>query len=241
MVSQHTVHSFDDELRRLASDIARMGGLTEMLFSDAVSSLLTRDVDGAEEIIAHDKEIDELEHQIEESSIQIIARRAPMAVDLREIMAAVRIAADLERIGDLAKNIAKRTTALGSEWPPDQITSQIRSMANLAMKLISDALDAYAGRDSDMALAVRKADSEIDVLYTAVFKGLLQHISGGSVDVASTAHLLFCAKNIERAGDHATNIAENVFFIVTGALPAGERKKLDMSSILDISGSLGRP
>ena len=239
MVTEHTVRSFDDELKGLAANLTELGTLAEGLFADAVSALLHGDAELAMRVISQDKKIDALDAQVEEEAIQIIARRQPMAIDLREIVGAIRIAGDLERIGDLAKNIAKRATALGSERPPHDLSISIETMSELARGQLRQVLSAYAERDSQRALDIREKDVELDELHTAFFRKSIDHIANNYSDATSLAHLLFCAKNIERVGDHVTNISENVYFIATGITPEEERRKHDTSSTLNPSLSGG--
>jgi phosphate transport system protein len=230
--AKHTVSSFDADLNLLKDHLLQMGELVDRAFVDAVHALLTRDDVAAAKVIEEDGQVDVLEARVEHEAIQIIARRQPLAVDLRDIMAAARIGSELERIGDLAKNIAKRAGALGSEPTPQDLAARIRQMSTLAQDQLRQVLAAYADRDAARAMAIRDADGEIDLLNTAFFKESIDYIARTYQDIAGTAHLLFCAKNIERIGDHVTNISENVYFIVTGTTPAEERTKLDTSSTL---------
>jgi phosphate transport system protein len=230
----HIVHSYDQELQALGNRIAQMGGLAERALSDSVVALVRRDVDLAGRVITNDARIDALESQIEEAAIHIIARRQPMAIDLREIMSAIRIAADLERVGDMAKNIAKRATAIGSERQPQKVSVGVEHMTELALEQLKDVLDAYVARDAEKALSVRMRDGAIDALYTSLFRELLTYMMEDPRNITMCTHLLFCAKNIERVGDHATNIAENVYFLVKGEPPEGERPKNDDSSFTTV-------
>jgi len=234
-MSEHIVHAFDEELQGLGNKIAQMGGLAERALSDAVAALVRRDTELAGRVIANDGRIDALEKQAEEAALMMIARRQPLAVDLREIMAAIRIASDLERIGDLAKNIAKRATAIGSERQPQKVAVGVEHMTELALEQLKDVLDAYVARDLDKALSVRARDSAIDALYTSLFRELLTYMMEDPRNITMCTHLLFCAKNIERVGDHATNIAENVYFLVSGEVLENERPKSDHSSFTTIS------
>ena len=230
--TKHTVSSFDADLNLLRDHLLQMGELVDRAFVDAVRALLTRDAATAAKVIEEDGQVDVLEARVEHEVIQIIARRQPLAVDLRDIMAAARIGSELERIGDLAKNIAKRAGALGSEPTPQDLAARIQQMSTLAQDQLRQVLAAYADRDAARAMAIRDADGEIDLLNTAFFKESIDYIASTYQDIAGTAHLLFCAKNIERIGDHVTNISENVYFIATGTIPAEGRKKLDTSSTL---------
>lgn len=230
---KHTVSSFDTDLESLRGHLLQMGEMVDAAFSDAIRALLTRDVASAAKVIEQDGQVDALQARVEHEVIQIIARRQPLAVDLRDIMAAARIGSELERIGDLAKNIAKRAGALGSEPTPSDLAARIEQMSTLAQGQLRQVLAAYSDRDAAQAMAIRDADGEIDLLNTAFFKESIDYIARTYRDIAGTAHLLFCAKNIERIGDHVTNISENVYFIVTGTIPAQERKKLDTSSTIN--------
>jgi len=230
--AKHTVSSFDADLNLLKDHLLQMGELVDRAFVDAVHALLTRQIDRQGLPPRNDLYRLVLEARVEHEAIQIIARRQPLAVDLRDIMAAARIGSELERIGDLAKNIAKRAGALGSEPTPQDLAARIRQMSTLAQDQLRQVLAAYADRDAARAMAIRDADGEIDLLNTAFFKESIDYIARTYQDIAGTAHLLFCAKNIERIGDHVTNISENVYFIVTGTTPAEERTKLDTSSTL---------
>jgi phosphate transport system protein len=233
---RHTVTGFDTDLAVLKDHITTMGRLVDRAFGDAVEALRTGNTDTAARIIGQDEEVDELESETEEEAVQIIARRQPLAIDLREIMAAVRIANELERIGDLSKNIAKRARAVGGEALPEDLANRITEMGGLAQTQLRAVLEAYANKNAGEAIAIREKDGEIDLLNTAFFKDSIDYIAGTYKDVVGITHLLFCAKNIERVGDHVTNISENVYFIATGAAPAQERKKLDTSSSVDVIG-----
>lgn len=235
-MSKHTVSSFDTDLQSLADHLLQMGQLVESALGCATKALLAGDTAIAGEVIAQDEGVDALETQVEEEVVQIISRRQPLAVDLRDIMAAMRIASELERIGDLAKNIAKRAKALGNERPPQELARRIEQMSELAQKQLRQVLSAYADRDATQAIAIRDRDQEIDLLNTAFFKESIDYIARTYKDIGGITHLLFCAKNVERIGDHVTNISENVYFIVTGASPAQERKKLDDSSTINPTG-----
>lgn len=224
---KHIVSAFEQEIEVLKAHVIEMGGLAERLVTNAVSALDTRDADLAARTIAADQRIDDMEIWIEEQAVLMLARRQPMAADLREVMAAMRIAANLERIGDLAKNIAKRTAAIGAERQPRQMSRGVSHMADLALLQLRDVLNACASRDSAMAVAVRNRDGEIDALYNSIFRELLTYMMEDPRAITMAAHLLFCTKNLERIGDHATNIAETVYYLVTGDRLAGERQKDD--------------
>lgn len=227
---EHTVRAYEQELRGLGERIAEMGGLAERLTSEAMSALKTGDVDAARRVIEEDRKLDVLQRQIEEAAILTIAKRQPMAMDLREIVAALRISGDLERVGDLAKNIAKRVVALEGETVERALLVTLDQMAGLALEQLKVVLDAYAGRDDAAASRVRLRDAEIDILFTGAFRDLLTYMMEDPRMISPCTHLLFCAKNIERIGDHATNVAETVHYVVTGEAFEDERPKSDTSA-----------
>ena len=227
MTTEHIVTSYEDELAGLDKKIAQMGGLTETLVAQAVDALRERDTELANNTIKEDVKVDELQLEIEEQAITMIARRQPMALDLRQIMAAVKITADLERIGDLAKNISKRTLSVHGEKQPSQLRHGMRSMQELALSQLKDVLDAYAERNTEKALSVWARDEEIDAIYNSLFRELLTYMMEDPRNISLCTHLLFCAKNIERIGDHTTNIAETVHYLVLGEPISTERPKGD--------------
>ena len=206
-----------------------MGGLAEEQLARAVDALVKHDLETADDIIQTDDKIDALELEIEESAILIIAKRQPMALDLREIMVSIRIASDLERIGDLAKNIAKRTHAIPEDYPP-RIMNGLARMGRLALGQLKDVLDAFAQKNEAKALDVWRSDEEIDALYNSIFRELLTYMMEDPRTIGLCTHLLFGAKNIERIGDHATNIAENIYYLVHGKALKDERPKKDKTS-----------
>jgi len=230
MMVEHTIKAFDVDLQALASMVAEMGGLAEKQIADAVDALARRDGALAQRVIAIDPTVDNLQREIEEKAILTIARRQPMAVDLREIVGALRVASDIERIGDLAKNIAKRVVALGNEFYPQQVIRGVEHMADLVLGQLKEVLDAYARHDLDKAMAVWRGDEEIDAVNNSLFRELLTYMMEDPRNITFCTHLLFCAKNIERMGDHATNIAETVHYIVEGRALADERPKGDNTS-----------
>lgn len=227
MTTEHIVRSYEDELANLDRQIALMGGLTEKLVGQAADALRYKDVDLAKSTISSDTKIDELEIEIEEQAVTMIARRQPMALDLRQIIAAVKITSDLERIGDLGKNIAKRTLSIHSEKQPSQLMHGMKSMQELALTQLKNVLDAYAERDTQKALQVWRADEEIDAIYNSLFRELLTYMMEDPRNISLCTHLLFCAKNLERIGDHTTNIAETVHYFVLGTTITEERPKGD--------------
>ena len=226
----HIVRSYDAEFTDLDRLTAEMGGLVEKLLADAFSALEKRDPKLAERAVANDRAIDDLEHRLQERVIAMIARRQPMANDLRHVMTVLRVAADLERAGDLAKNIAKRAMAVASETHPKPLMSGLRHMTELAQRQLKDVLDAYAARDDAKALAVWRGDAGLDALYNSVFRELLTYMMEDPRNIGLCTHLLFAAKNIERIGDHTTNIAENIHYLVTGKVLADDRPKGDDTS-----------
>ena len=230
MMNEHTTKAFDVDLQELTRKVAEMGGLAEKEISDAVQALTRRDGDLAKRVVAADPTIDALQREIEEKGILTIARRQPMAVDLREVVCALRVANDLERIGDLAKNIAKRVVALGGEFHPQKLIRGVEHMAALVLGQLKQVLDAYAGRDLASALAVWKGDEEIDAMCTSLFRELLTYMMEDPRNITFCIHLMFCAKNIERIGDHATNIAETVFYMIEGQQILDKRPKGDMTN-----------
>jgi|SRR4051794_14446785 phosphate transport system protein len=226
----HIVSAFDSDLGRLRQGIAEMGGIAEKMLGDATSALVRDDARLAQSVIAADPRLDELQRQIEERGILTIARRQPLAVDLREVIAALRIASDLERAGDLAKNIAKRVIAMAGQAHPRRVVTGIARMSDLALAQLHDVLDAYAGNDIAAAFAVWRRDGAIDALNNSLFRELLTYMMEDPRSISFCTHLLFCAKNIERIGDHTTNIAETIHYLVAGEPLAGERPKDDRSS-----------
>ena len=225
MLDQHTAKAFDVDLQDLARMVAEMGGIAEKQIADSVEALARRDANLAQRVIAIDPTVDSLQREIEEKAILTIARRQPMAVDLREIVGALRVSNDLERIGDLAKNIAKRVVALGSEFQAQKVIRGVEHMSDLVLAQLKDVLDAYARHDLDKAMAVWRGDEEIDAVNNSLFRELLTYMMEDPRNITFCTHLLFCAKNIERMGDHATNIAETVHYIVEGRPLADERPK----------------
>ena len=225
MTDYHTTKAFDSDLQDLSRMVAEMGGLAEKLVADSVDALAKRDSALAQRITAADVNIDTLQREIEEKAVNTIARRQPMAVDLREIIGALRLANDLERIGDLAKNIAKRVIALNGEFPPPKLIRGVEHMTDLVLGQLKAVLDAYARRDITKAMAVWRGDEEIDAMCTSVFRELLTYMLEDPRNITFCIHLMFCAKNVERMGDHATNIAETVHYVIEGrpiAEPAAE-------------------
>ncbi len=229
-MSQHTVASFDADLKALAGMIGEMGSRAGHALADATKALLERNVQLAQQVIAADRQIDDLQHQIEEKAVTTIAKRQPMAIDLREIISTMRIANDLERVGDLAKNVAKRVIAIGEQPSPVNVASGLGTLSARVGEQLSEVLRAYRNRDDETALNVWKADGAIDVLFTSLFRELLTYMMEDPRNITPCTHLLFCAKNIERIGDHATNIAETIHYMVEGRMITEERPKAEMTA-----------
>jgi len=230
-MSDHITKAFDSDLQQLTRMVAEMGGLAEKQVADGVSALVKRDTALAQRITEADASIDALQHAIEEKAVLTIARRQPMAVDLREVVGALRVANDLERIGDLAKNIAKRVIALNTEFPPQKLIRGVEHMTDLLLEQLKTVLDAYVRRDLGKALSVWRGDEEIDAVCTSVFRELITYMMEDPRNITFCIHLMFCAKNIERMGDHATNIAETVHYIIEGRPITDKRPKGDTTTI----------
>ncbi|MER2604408.1 MAG: phosphate signaling complex protein PhoU [Siculibacillus sp.] len=224
-MSPHIVARYDQELKELTGRIAEMGGLAEGQIAEAISALVRGDTKLAHKVIQTDARIDALQREVEEQAIQVIARRQPMAVDLRHVFAALRIAGDLERIGDLAKSIAKRAVVMGGAVQVKRLAIGVEHLAETALDQLKSVLDAYTAGDADRARDVRERDDQIDALYTSLFRELLTYMMEDPRNITFCTHLLFCAKNVERIGDHATNIAEAIWFEVTGEQVTEERPK----------------
>ena len=228
-MSDHTVRAFDRELELLGRKIAEMGGIGEKMLADGIDALIRLDADLARSTISMDKRLDALQREVEESAVLIIARRQPVGLDLREIVAAMRLSGDLERVGDLAKNIAKRAVTLSGEQRLPRAMIGLRHMGELAAMQLKDVLDAYSQRDVERADAVWLRDAEIDALEDSVFRDLLTFMMEDPRNITVCTQLLFCSKNVERVGDHATNIAETVHYILTGEMLPMDRPKGDMA------------
>lgn len=228
-MADHIVSAFDEDLEVLNRKIAQMGGLAEEQLAASVDALVRNDLELAKKVIDDDVKIDDLEREIEEKAILTIAKRQPVALDLRQVMTAIRIASDLERIGDLAKNISKRSSSM-SDDRPKKIISGLKSMGKLALNQLKNVLDAYVQRDSEKARQVWEDDEELDAMYNSVFRELLTYMMEDPRNIGICTHLLFGAKNIERIGDHATNIAENVHYLVHGVPLIEDRPKSDVTS-----------
>ena len=230
MSTAHIYSVFDDELKHLARRIAEMGGMAEQMVSDSIQALVTSDAALAQRVISEDLIMDATEREIGDKAILMIAKRQPVASDLREIMGSIRIAADLERVGDLGKSNAKRVIAVQSAGIPRPLARGLEHLSELALSQLKDVLDVYSTRSPEKAELIRARDEEIDAMYTSLFRELLTYMMEDPRNITPCTHLLFCAKNIERIGDHATNIAETIYYMSTGEQPAGERPKDDSSN-----------
>jgi phosphate transport system protein len=229
-ISDHTTKAFDIDLQEISRLVAEMGGLAEKQVADAIDGLARRDIERAQRTVSGDLAIDALQREIEEKAVLTIARRQPMAVDLREIVGALRVANDLERIGDLAKNIGKRVLALNSEFHPPKLIRGVEHMGALVLAQLKEVLDSYASHDLQKALAVWNGDEAIDAMCTSLFRELLTYMMEDPRNITFCIHLMFCAKNIERMGDHATNIAETVYYMIEGHEIADQRPKGDTTT-----------
>jgi phosphate transport system protein len=234
VMTEHTMKAFDADLQDLSRMIAEMGGLAERLIGDAVDALSRHDSELAQSVIVLDAKIDLLQREVEEKSILTIARRQPMAVDLRDVVAALRVSNDLERIGDLAKNIAKRVMVLDAELPLQKVMRGVEHMTELVLTQIKDVLDSFAQRDVAKALQVWRGDEEVDAVNNSLFRELLTYMMEDPRNISVCIHLLFCAKNIERMGDHATNIAESIYYMVEGRTLPDERPKGDTTATTNV-------
>jgi phosphate transport system protein len=226
-MNEHIVRAYDQELELLDKLIAQMGGHVEQLLARGFDALERRDPQLAAAVVADDRKVDVLEGEIQDLTIAMIPRRQPMAVDLRHIMTVLKIAGELERTGDLAKNIAKRAHAVSGENHPKPLMTGLKHMVELALSQLKDVLDAYAERDADKAVAVWRRDERIDAMYNSLFRELLTYMMEDPRNIGLCTHLLFAAKNIERVGDHTTNIAEDVHYMVRGVALADDRPKGD--------------
>jgi phosphate transport system protein len=224
---EHTVKAYGEELNSLTAEVVRLGGLAEVQVADAVEAFARRDLSVAQVVIERDDKLDTLEAEIERKAIRLIALRQPVAQDLRRTVSAMKFGMQLERCGDLAKNIAKRCMILAEAEPLTPLTRSIERMGNLVAARLKDVLDAYTSGNLDRAVAVWARDDEVDEHYNSLFRELLTYMMSDPRTINSCAHLLFIAKNLERIGDHATNLAEIVYFEITGEDLVSERPKGD--------------
>jgi len=231
-MTEHTVKSFEEELNTLSAECARMGGLTESQVADAITAVVKRNQELASAVVGRDDRLDVAEREIERRAIKLIALRQPLADDLRRTVAAMKIANNLERCGDLAKNIAKRTLVITESDPMTPLTRSIDRMGKLVVQRLTSVLDAYARSDLERALAVWSQDEDVDEHYNSLFRELLTYMMADPRTITACAHLLFVAKNLERIGDHATNIAEIIHYQITGEdMIAPVRPKTDAFSV----------
>ncbi|MGY6628958.1 MAG: phosphate signaling complex protein PhoU [Oceanicaulis sp.] len=220
----HIVKAFSEELEQLSADVAAMGGLAESLVSDALEAAATRDGDLAADVVARDVQVDAMQRDIEKKIIRLLALRHPIAQDLRVCIAALKIVSDLERVGDLAKSIARRVPTL-NDSEPTAFAASVDRMGKLVLSHLHEVLDAYATGETARAVAVWERDDDVDEHYNALFRELVRAMSNNPSMIGPGAHLLFIAKNLERIGDHATNIAEVIHYLVTGRELASERPR----------------
>ena len=233
-MTDHIVKAYDQDISSLKAMLAQMGGLAEEQLDNAITALAKRDVALADQVIMRDEKLDSLEREIEEKAILTIAKRQPMAKDLREIMVAIRVSSDIERIGDLAKNTAKRTHAI-SEALPRRLSTGLARMGGMAQAQLKDVLDAYAKGDDAAAMTVWRSDEDLDALYNSIFRELLTYMMEDPRNISLCTHLLFGAKNLERIGDHTTNIAENIHYLIHGKTISEGRPKKDVTSMMNPS------
>jgi phosphate transport system protein len=229
-MNEHTVKSYEEELKLLDRRITQMGGYAEKLLVQAMDALERRDPKLAETAVSSDAILDQLEREVQEQVILMIARRQPLANDLRHVMTVLKIAGDLERIGDLAKNIAKRALAVATEAYPKPLMTGMRHMTEMVQNQLKDVLDALTTRDAEKAMKVWHSDQQVDAMYNSLFRELLTYMMEDPRNIGLCTHFLFGAKNIERIGDHTTNIAENVYYLVHGVPLADDRPKGDQTS-----------
>ena len=228
-MSDHIVKAYDNDLTALKSMLSEMGGMAEEQLSKSINALVHRDTKLADTVIKADELLDQMEIAVEEKAVLTIAKRQPMAKDLRNVMVAIRIASDIERIGDLAKNVAKRSHAIDSAIPR-RLAAGLERMGQLAQTQLKLVLDAFAANDAERAMDVWRHDEDIDALYNSIFRELLTYMMEDPRMISACTHLLFATKNIERIGDHATNIAENIYYLVNGEMLREQRPKKDKTS-----------
>jgi len=221
-MQEHTVKAFDEDITRLRGLIAEMGGLSEAAIAQSLEALIKGDDELADRVVKGDKKIDALESEIDKLAVRIIALRAPMADDLREVIAALKIAGVVERIGDYSKNIAKASKEIGGNRKQFEPLTLLPAMAEVAAEMVHDVLTAYAARDAELAREVIATDEKVDAFYNSIFRNLVSHMVENSSTISSAAQMLFVARNLERIGDHATNVAEMVHFAATGTYPLDE-------------------
>ena len=230
-MGEHTVTSFDEELSHISRLIRDMGDLSGSMVGAAIRSLVSSDNALAQRVISDDAIMDARQRELDDRAITLIGKRQPMAQDLRAVVGAIRMAGDLERIGDLAKNIAKRVSAVGQNAAPLKLSHGIEGMSEMVLGQVRGVIELYVARDADGLTALRMDDEKIDVKYTAVFRELLTYMMEDPRNITTCTHLLFCAKNLERIGDHVTNIAENAYYVVTGEQLPVSRPKIDETTL----------
>jgi phosphate transport system protein len=234
-MAQHTVRSFDEELGHIDRLIRDMGDLGGAMVKGSIKALLDSDTALAQRVISDDAVMDAKQRELDERAITIIAKRQPMAQDLRAVVGAIRMAADLERVGDLAKNIAKRVGAVGQSVTPRGLSHSIEAMSGLVLAQVNAVVEHYVARDAEALVKLRSDDEKIDIQYTAIFRELLTYMMEDPRNITACTHLLFCAKNLERIGDHVTNIAENAYYVMTGEQLPVQRPKLDETSLIALA------
>jgi len=230
-MGEHTVHSFDEELDNVDRLIRDMSDLAGSMLQAATRSLIDSDNAMAQRVISDDAIMDARQRELDEAAITLIAKRQPMAQDLRAVVGAIRMGADLERIGDLAKNIAKRVGAVGESPTPRSLAHSIETMSDLVLTQVTGVIDNYVKRDADGLAELREDDEKVDIQYTSVFRELLTYMMEDPRNITACTHLLFCAKNLERIGDHVTNIAENAYYVTTGKQLPAQRPKQDETTM----------
>ena len=230
-MGEHTVASFDAELSHIDKLICDMGEHASAMVGASIQALLASDAALGQRVVSDDAQMDAKQRELDDRAITLIAKRQPMAQDLRAVVCAIRMAGDLERIGDLAKNIAKRVGLVGQAMPPRELSLSIEAMARMVLEQVKRVVDRYVARDAEALVALRDEDEKIDLKYTAIFRELLTYMMEDPRNITPCTHLLFCAKNLERIGDHVTNIAEKAYYAMTGMQPPQHRPKLDETSL----------
>lgn len=234
MDSTHIVSAFDEDLGQIEAQLLEMAGLVEIQIADAAEALAKRDAELGGKVRSKDKRVDELENEIDNLAVNLLALRQPMAEDLRRVVSTLKVSANLERIGDYAKNVAKRTTVLAQEQPIGSSANTIKRMCKLTQDMLHDVLQAYMARDLAVAEEVRDRDEEVDQLHNSLFRELLTYMMEDPRNITACMHLLFVAKNVERIGDHITGIAEQVHYMISGKMPSDDRRKGDVTSYISI-------
>lgn len=234
-LNPHISTAFENDLREIENKVVTMGGLVEQQLEEAAELIVSRDLEASEKLIASDEAVDAIEKEIDQLVVRVIALRQPRAQDLRAVLAALKVAGDLERIGDYAKNLAKRTSVLAQVPPVGSSAKTIRRMCLMVRQMVKDVLDAYLSRDLPAAEEVRFRDEEVDQIHNNLFRTLLTYMLEDQRNITPCMHLLFISKNIERVGDHTTSIAEQIQFLISGSMPDDERPKGDETSLISES------